>query len=65
LLAFILFNLIGLLNEVMQNQWGGRSLFVFTADSVKDVCMNLTGAFVFMMAVVWRVWWLRRNVRTI
>jgi hypothetical protein len=61
LLAFILFNLSGLLNEVIQNQWGRRNLFVFTADSAKDMWMNLMGAGVFILAVMWRVWRLSCN----
>jgi len=61
LIAFSIFNLIGLFNEIFQNQLGNRSLFVFIPDSIKDIQMNLMGAVVFMLAVLCRIGWLKRN----
>jgi hypothetical protein len=60
MIAFALFNIIGLFNEVFQNSLGNRSLFVFIPDSIKDIKMNLLGAAVFMMAVLCRISWLKR-----
>ena len=61
LISFLLFNIIGLFNEVFQNSLGNRSLFVFIPDSIKDMEMNLLGAAVFMMAVLCRISWLKRK----
>lgn len=55
LISFLLFNIIGLFNEVFQNSLGNRSLFVFIPDSIKDIQMNFTGAVVFMLAVLCRI----------
>ncbi|MBL0355818.1 MAG: hypothetical protein IPP72_02545 [Chitinophagaceae bacterium] len=59
LLALLLFNLIGISNEIFQNHLCSRSLLVFIPDSIKDMEVNLLGAAVFMVAVCCRVWWLK------
>lgn len=64
LIAFGVFNCIGLFNEVFQNDIAGRSLFVFIPDSIKDIQVNLLGAFVFAVAVWCRINWLKRNDHT-
>jgi VanZ family protein len=56
LAAFVIFNLIGLANEVFQNYLCSRSLPVFIPDSCKDLKMNMAGAIVFMMVVFYRLW---------
>lgn len=61
LLAFVVFNLIGIFNEVFQNNLGGRSLFVFIPDSIKDMQMNLLGAAIFVTAVFVRISRLRKQ----
>lgn len=61
LIAFVVFNLIGIFNEVFQNNLGGRSLFVFIPDSIKDMQMNLLGAAVFMVAVFVRISRLKKH----
>jgi CDP-diglyceride synthetase len=50
---FLIFNVIGILNEVMQNALCHRALFLFIADSQKDVCMNVLGSLGFV-AMVWK-----------
>jgi hypothetical protein len=60
IIAFVLFNIIALVNEVFQNSLCNRCLFVFIPDSIKDIEMNLLGAAVFMMAVLCRINWLKR-----
>jgi len=59
MIAALLFNCIGVFNEVFQNSLAHRMLFVFIEDSLKDLKMNLIGTAVFMCAVVWRVWVVR------
>lgn len=51
LIAVLLFNLIGVCNEVFQNQLCNRPLFVFTTDSGKDVYMNILGSLFFFLLV--------------
>ncbi len=55
LIAVVLFNCIGVINEVFQNSLAHRMLFVFIEDSLKDMKMNLLGAGVFMVAVIWKI----------
>ena len=55
LIAFVVFNMIGVVNEIFQNNLAHRNLFVFIADSIKDIKMNLLGAVVFFAAVLWRL----------
>ncbi len=59
--AFLLFNVIGVVNEVFQNWLSSRNLFVFIADSMKDMGMNIIGATVFFTAVIWRMLWLKKS----
>lgn len=47
LAAFLVFNMIGVLNEIFQNDLAGRKLVVFIPDSIKDMQMNLIGAVIF------------------
>lgn len=51
LVALILFNLIGILNEVFQNILCHRTLFIFIIDSIKDVQMNLLGSVIFFLLI--------------
>jgi hypothetical protein len=61
LFAFIVFNLVGVLNEVFQNKLAHRELFIFIPDSIRDLQVNLVGAFVFEMVVFGKVWWLKSS----
>lgn len=56
MIAFALFNLVGVFNEIFQNNLAGRSLLVFIPDSIKDMQVNLVGALVFAMAVWCRIY---------
>lgn len=56
LMAFFIFNAIGVLNEIFQNDLAGRKLFVFIPDSIKDMQMNLIGAGAFFAAVLYRAY---------
>ena len=60
-IAFTIFNIIGLFNEVFQNNMNNRKLFVLIPDSIKDLQMNLLGAAVFLIAVFCKIVWLKRN----
>lgn len=60
-IAFIFFNIIGIINEIFQNNLSNRSLFVFIDDSVKDIKMNLLGGLIFLIGVAIRKLWLRRG----
>lgn len=51
LIAVLLFNLIGVFNEVLQNQLCNRPLLVFTADCCKDIQVNLLGSLLFFLLV--------------
>jgi hypothetical protein len=62
MIAFSLFNIIGLLNEVFQSILTNRSLFGFTNDSIKDIKMNLLGGFIFLLGVGIRVYWMIRKI---
>jgi VanZ family protein len=44
----LIFNVIGVLNEFMQNIMNGRQVFELIADSRKDLMMNVVGTLVFM-----------------
>jgi VanZ family protein len=57
----LLFNLIGLLNELNQNRLANRPIFVFIEDSVKDLKMNLIGTCIFFLTVLCRTWWLKKK----
>lgn len=59
IIAFALFNLVGVFNEVFQNNLASRSLLVFIPDSIKDMQVNLVGAFVFALAVWCRIYHLK------
>ena len=58
-IAVIVFNVIGLFNEVFQNTLAHRIAFVFIPDSLKDLKMNLLGTAVFMSAVIFRIFWVK------
>jgi hypothetical protein len=51
LYIFLIFNVVGVLNEVMQNALCHRALFIFITDSQKDVCMNMLGSLGFVAMV--------------
>lgn len=57
IIAFVIFNLAGVFNEIFQNNLARRSWFVFIPDSIKDMQVNLVGAIVFATAVCYRMWW--------
>jgi hypothetical protein len=61
MIAVVVFNIIGVINEVFQNAIGGRTLFVFIADSIKDLWMNLLGGSLFLLTVLCRIWWLSKK----
>lgn len=61
IIAFSLFNLIGLLNEIFQNSLCKRSLLIFIPDSIKDMQVNMVGAGIFMLAVWIRIVWLHEH----
>jgi hypothetical protein len=47
--AFISFNLIGLFNEIFQNQLNHRPLFLFIEDARKDMIVNGLGSLLFLI----------------
>jgi hypothetical protein len=51
LLVALVFNCIGVINEVFQNAITHRSLWFFIADSRKDMVMNALGSMVFLLSV--------------
>lgn len=59
LIAFALFNLVGIFNEVFQNNLACRDLFIFIPDSIKDMQVNLVGALVFVLVVCCKIWYVR------
>lgn len=59
--AFIVFNSIGVLNEVFQNYLSGLSPLRLAANSIRDIQMNLLGAAVFMMAVWSKMAWCNKR----
>lgn len=61
--AFLVFNLTGVFNEIFQNNLAGRSLTTFIPDSIKDIQVNLMGAGVFFIAVLCRIYVLHNNNR--
>lgn len=60
LIAFTFFNLVGVFNEVFQNELAQRELFVFIPDSIKDMQVNLYGAVIFGVVVLGRIGWLQQ-----
>ena len=44
----LIFNVIGVLNEFLQNTMNGRQLFELIADSQKDLVMNVVGTLIFI-----------------
>lgn len=44
----LIFNVIGVMNEFLQNTMNGRQLFELIADSQKDLLMNVVGTLVFI-----------------
>lgn len=61
IIAFSLFNLIGVCNEIFQNSLCNRSLLIFIPDSIKDMQVNLVGAAIFLLAVYLRITWLHQH----
>jgi len=59
LIAFTVFNLVGVFNEIFQNELARRARFIFIPDSIKDIRVNLIGAFVFALVVLGRIGWLK------
>lgn len=59
LLAFALFNAIGVFNEIFQHFLSHRSLFVFSNDSLRDIQMNFVGGLVFLLTLMIKVCWLK------
>ena len=55
IIAFVVFTVIGLLNEIYQNTINGRALFESIAESAKDIKINLLGGFVFLITIAIRV----------
>jgi hypothetical protein len=46
--TFLFFNLIGLINEIFQNQLNHRSLLLFIEDARKDMIINALGSILFL-----------------
>ncbi len=44
----LVFNVLGVFNEVLQNWMSHRDMFVFIPDSLKDMAMNVVGTLVFI-----------------
>lgn len=44
----LIFNILGFFNELMQNIMNGKYIFTFTADTQKDLMMNIIGTMVFI-----------------
>jgi hypothetical protein len=49
ILVAILFNLIGVINEVFQNWLNARPLFLFIEDACKDMAVNALGTVLFLI----------------
>ena len=64
-MVFVLFNIIGLINEWNQNNMANRSVFVFIEDSIKDIKMNLIGSSIFFLTVLCRTWWLKKKQQAV
>jgi hypothetical protein len=47
-LVALAFNLIGVINEIFQNQLNHRALFEFIEDARKDMTVNVLGTFLFL-----------------
>lgn len=60
LIAFTVFNLAGVFNEVFQNELAQRTLYTFIPDSIKDMQVNFYGAVVFGLVVMGRIGWLQQ-----
>jgi hypothetical protein len=63
IIAIIIFNIVGIANEVFQNNIANRYLFEFIPDSIKDIEVNIAGAFTFGIAVYYRVWHISKNIK--
>lgn len=61
IIAFVIFNLAGVFNEIFQNNLARRKLYVFIPDSVKDIQVNLAGALIFAVAVYYRMCLINRK----
>lgn len=51
IITILLFNLLGLVNELFQNWLGKRALLQLTQDSIKDLVINAIGATLFGLAM--------------
>jgi hypothetical protein len=52
-ITILLFNTIGLFNEIWQNGIWNRALFVFIPDSISDLKMNLIGTLIFSFSMLY------------
>jgi hypothetical protein len=65
LIAFSVFNIIGIFNEIFQNSLTNRHLFIFIDDSTKDIKMNLLGGLIFLVGVAIRIFFLKKKTSVI
>lgn len=49
ILISILFNIIGIMNEIFQNYIQKHELLFYHFDSIKDICMNFSGTVLFIL----------------
>jgi VanZ family protein len=59
--ALVVFNSMGVLNEVFQNYLSHRSPLQLAANSIGDIQMNLLGAAVFMITVWSKIAWCEKR----
>ncbi len=51
LAVVVAFNVIGVANEVFQNEMNDRSLWLFEPDALKDIVVNAIGSLIFLLFV--------------
>ena len=61
IITVLIFNIIGLINEIFQNYISNRSLFIFIEESIKDIKMNLGGSFIFLLFLLCRTVWTKNK----
>ena len=53
-ITIVIFNIVGVLNELFQNTIAGRPVFILIPDSQKDILMNLCGSTLFAaISLLW------------
>lgn len=54
IIVVLLFNILGIFNEVFQNWLCTRPLWFFIADAQKDILVNLCGSILFLIGTYWQ-----------